>query len=520
MESIVSTFQSFGGRRMNYSPVATDESVLRSFEEVSIDTTDGYYGSPLVSQLRSFSMAKEYLTREYDSYDPADGVVSSTLDLYADGVCSRSDDGESRPYYLQGSSGINRATIEYLFDDCKVGESLWSWVRHICKYGEGFLVMEVNSKGVVKIRIEDDPTRFMYVQVGSVKTIFDTQLVHFVSNDLDGKDVSSSYAEKYGLKKIVVVPVILPSRTSRKGNVSITLQDQSVVDVRHITGSSILDPVLVTLRILRLIEDTILITRIDKSKTSRIYEVEVGNSPEKEVRGLTSKLRSALSNRETLDTVSGDFSKSRVSKLVNEVILPVRDGKGSVTVNELNSEFKIGDMEDLSYFQKKYHAGVKVPRIYLGYEEETPSGFGGDPLSKIDAKFSKASRRISACIEGSLNELKKAYFELKGITDGDDLRVVMFKDKTPEEIEYANSQDTLARAVGSIIDTLTNSDDSLSKSEVTKKVLKRMMPDMYEVVYGKSRSSKKSRNADLIGSRKGSEVTKLFDQEVKSAIDD
>jgi hypothetical protein len=176
---------------------------------------------------------------------------------------------------------------------------------------------------------------------------------------------------------------------------------------------------------------------------------------------------------------------------MTEVILPTRDGKGSVSVEEFNTEFKIGDMGDLDYFQKKYHAGVKVPRIYLGYEEETPSGFGGDPLSKIDAKFSKASRRISSAIEGSLNELKNAYFELKGITDAGDLKVVLYKDKTPEEIEYANSQDTLARAVGSVIDTLTNADDTLNKGEVARKVLKRMMPDLYEVVYGVDPSKKK-----------------------------
>jgi hypothetical protein len=347
----------------------------------------------------------------------------------------------------------------------------------------------------------------MYVQVGSIKAIFDTQLLHFVSNDIDGKDVSKAYAEKCGTSRVVVVPVILPSRTSRYNTISITLQDQSTVDVRHITGSSILDPVLITLRILRLIEDTILLTRIDKSKTSRIYQVEVGSTAgDKEVKGLVNKLRSALANRETLDTVSGDFSKSKVSNLMTEVILPTRDGKGSVSVQEFNTEFKIGDMADLDYFQKKYHAGVKVPRIYLGYEEETPSGFGGDPLSKIDAKFSKASRRISAAIEGSLNELKNAYFELKGITDAEDLKVVLYKDKTPEEIEYANSQDTLARAVGSVIDTITNADDTLTKSEVARSVLKRMMPDLYEIVYGSKNGSRKvsKRSRDLIPSDDGS----------------
>lgn len=476
--SIVNTF---GGKRINNATNASEETIDKIINDINVASIHTSVGAPLIAQLRTLYTTRDIMMREYDYLDPSDGVVSSCLDQYADAAISQVSTGDTHPYDILGGSAKAKRAFLSIMDQSKVDKELWVWARHLCKYGESFWIMKKLSNNDVLVEIEADVNRYTYVKVGENQRVFDNEYCMF-TDDPDDAEVAKKYAETMKCEFYKVIPVMLPSLISRTTKTELRLSDNSILSVELLSGASILDPILVTTRIIRLIEDAILMTRLDKSKTSRIYQVEVGSTTDdKGARDVVNKLRSALSRKEGIDTVTKDFTKSRVSSMVNEIILPVRDGIGAVTVDEFNTEFRTGDMDDLDYFRSKFYAGIKISKAYLGFEEEVPSGFGSDPLKKIDARFGKAVRRVVSTLEDGLNEVKDVLSDLK-VLNANGMKIVILKDKTLEELEYANNQSTLADALKSTLESF-DYDETLNKKLIFRTVLERMNPDLYRLIY-------------------------------------
>lgn len=497
IESAYGYLQGFGSaKNLNYKNVEKSEvdALIKSMavdQSVAVTDTTGR----VVSQLRTFYTSKDALIEEYNSLDPSDPVISSCLDQYADACIimpATKEDGE--PYDILGDQDKEIKTIENLFRDQKIPANLWQWVRHLCKYGELFIINKVpkGGKGRYIIEIETDPKRFSCIQVQDQICILDNYEASFVDKDEKGNDVSKLYAEKIGCDKVKIVHVALPSRTEACKVIDLVISYDKILKVRDKSGSSILDPVLIITRIIKLIEDMLLISRLDKSQMTRIYSMEVGKADEKKVKQMINNFRSLISSRQVLNTLSNNYSAGKSAKILNEIIVPTREGVGAISVEDISSDFRVGDLGDLSYFQNKFYAGIKIPKVYLGYEEDAPSGFGEDPLTKIDARFAKAVRRITASMEDGLNRVIKSYYSLTNNKSAEipNITVMMYRDRTKDELEMAQNNETVARSVGEIINTL-KMDTRLDSDKVTEAIFKEMLPLISSLVYNEKGGVKK-----------------------------
>lgn len=500
LEHTLGYFQGFGSLRNRKYDLVSQNEVNAAISSLAVDQMSSVSGeatSRLISQMRTFYTTKDALINEYDSLDPSDPVVSSCLDQYAD-ACIILDankiDGE--PYTLQGSSEKDVSAIREIFIDQKLPSMLWQWSRHLCKYGELFIVCKYIKvkKGEVKFKVdmEVDPKRYSSVQIKDTTCILDNYLSAFVDTDIDGNDVSSKYAELMECEKIKVIHIALPSRTEACKDIDLVINSTKIMRVRDKSGSSILDPVLIITRIIKLIEDMLLICRMDKSQMTRIYSIEVGKSDEKKVKLMLNNFKSLIGNRQALSTISNNYSANKSTKILNEIIVPTRDGVGAVSIEDVSSEFKVGDLGDLSYFQNKFYAGIKIPKVYLGYEEEAPSGFGEDPLTKIDARFAKAVRRISGSLEDGLNRVIKCYFSMINNKSAEAPSVILTlnRDRTKDELEVATNNENIARSVESVINTL-RLDTRLDSDKVVEAVFKEMLPGISSIVYNRTGGVKK-----------------------------
>jgi hypothetical protein len=84
---------------------------------------------------------------------------------------------------------------------------------------------------------------------------------------------------------------------------------------------------------------------------------------------------------------SGVFVKNSFDE---DFFLAVRDGKESTRVDVLNGP-AYQQVEDVQYFLAKLYAALKVPKAYLGYEENLPSRA---TLSQEDVRFCKSILRV------------------------------------------------------------------------------------------------------------------------------
>lgn len=500
----ITSASTFGSKRNQNIDYAGSESIDKIFDEMTA-TNLGYDGDSgaVVNNLRSFFTTRDYLIKEYDNLDPSDSIISAALDQYADSVINitTTDEEGNRPYKYVSGSESDRDIIEEVFTTSKVNKDLWVWARHLCKYGEAFLVIN-KIDGVLSIKLEINSRKYMKIRLNNKTAIFDTEHLCFVDTDPSNLEeepgeARKKYATLMKVEDIRVIHLNLSSRTDACKKIEIKLNSLKVIEVEHLCGTSILDPVLVVTRILRLIEDTLMMTRIEKSKITRLYEIEVGNMDDKSAKKLVDTLRKLMSGREALSTVSKNYEKSSVSKILNEIIVPVKNGVGSVKIEDVNSVFDAGDMKDLDYFQIKLYAGLKIPKVYLGYEEDTPSSLGGNPLTKVESRYGKSVRRITSAVEEGLNSLVVAIFDMKDSGDlrelenkpkkkakkKEEVEIQLYMDMSDEELSRAQNLEILARSAETLIGVITNNDEKIDKSVVTRTILKDLLPETYRKVY-------------------------------------
>ena len=201
LENISRVMNRFGSKKiMNYE-LADDSNIDSLVDSLNAGTNVMGDHTGVVSQMRRFYQSREVLILEYDSLDPGD-VISSALDQYADSVVSQTaSSGELEPYEFVTGSTKSVNVIKKFLKTNKVDIELWSWARHLIKYGEMFLLYKFYDDGTQEVMLEKDPNRYIKVRMNNVECIFDTEFASFVDRDTEGnEDVRKDYAERLKLK--------------------------------------------------------------------------------------------------------------------------------------------------------------------------------------------------------------------------------------------------------------------------------------------------------------------------------
>ena len=87
------------------------------------------------------------------------------------------------------------------------------------------------------------------------------------------------------------------------------------------------------------------------------------------------------------------------------VYVPTREGKGEITVSPVTQDVNIKDIVDIEYFRNKLFAALKIPKAYLGQEQDLPGGIGDSSLTRLDIRYSRTIKRIKSIISQGIKEL-------------------------------------------------------------------------------------------------------------------
>ena len=100
-----------------------------------------------------------------------------------------------------------------------------------------------------------------------------------------------------------------------------------------------------------------------------------------------------------------------------DYFLPVRGGDTGTRIDTLAGGQNTSAIEDVEYIQKKLFAALKVPKAYLGYDEEVGAKA---TLAQEDIRFSRSIQRIQMTILSELNKLAMIHLYCHGF-DGEEL---------------------------------------------------------------------------------------------------
>jgi hypothetical protein len=167
---------------------------------------------------------------------------------------------------------------------------------------------------------------------------------------------------------------------------------------------------------LSLMEDAMLIHRIMRAPEKRVFKIDIGNIPPTEVDNYMQRIINKMKKVPFVDKNSGDYNlKYNMQNLTEDFFLPVRGGDSGTSIENL-AGLDYAAIDDIEYLKSKLFAALKIPKAYLGYDENVN---GKATLAAEDVRFARTIERIQRTVVSELSKIAIVHLYAQGITDSE-----------------------------------------------------------------------------------------------------
>ena len=375
-------------------------SLIDRFNRVYTNSPTSLYGQ---QQNFNYQTLRPYLYSEYDAMD-TDAIVASALDILADESTLKNDMGEVM-HIKSSDENIQQILYNLFYDILNIEFNLWPWIRNMCKYGDFFLKLEIAEKfgvyGVIPYtannieRLEGDPEN-----PAAIRYRFDP-------DGVTGAD--SGYFS-------------VPNQSQAQAN-SIIFDNYEMAHFRLLTdmnflpyGRSYIEPARKLFKQYVLMEDAMLIHRIVRAPEKRIYYMNVGSIPPNEVDAFMEKTITKLKRTPYMDEKTGEYNlKYNMQNMLEDFYIPIRGNDSTTKIDNL-AGLQWDGIADVEYLRDKLFAALKVPKAFMGYDENTD---GKATLAAQDIRFARTVERIQRIFTSELYKIALIHLYTQGYRDGD-----------------------------------------------------------------------------------------------------
>ena len=339
---------------------------------------------------------------QYDNMD-IDVEVNMALDTITDS-CTQLDSESRLPFEFEWQEGVTSEDTEILKEMLrqwsainKFDKTLWRAFRSVLKYGDQFFVRDPDSYKLFWV----DPSKVDSVVVDEAKG---KEPYEYIIRDLDanlqtlvatgnlkrpadqrGYSSGPLASGQAGGASYGTAPQQTGSRwtSAQKGGPGGTAGLAYNVDANNVVhislsegmdnvwpfGISILENVFKTFKQKELIEDAIIIYRVQRAPERRIFYVDVGRMPTHRAMAYLERVKNEIHQKRIPSRTGGqnniiDATYNPMSMLEDYFFAQNSDGKGS-KVETLPGGDNLGEIDDLKYFNHKLRTGLRVPRSYM-----------------------------------------------------------------------------------------------------------------------------------------------------------
>jgi hypothetical protein len=384
---------------------------------------------------------------QYDTMD-MDSEVNAALDILAE-FCTQKDKENSTPFqtFYRGNPTSTEVKL--------IKESLQKWakqqqfetrifriVRNAFKYGDVFFIRDPETK------------KWLFVDAAKVTKI--------IVNESEGK-IPEQYVVRdinFNFKNLIAVTPhgttnTSPSGTSTSysggsqgrgmvGNVSqppgtrfgnqtneVTVDAKNVVhislseglDANYPFGNSLLESVFKVYKQKELLEDAIIIYRVQRAPERRIFYIDVGNMPAHMAMSFVERVKNEIQQRRIPSSTGGgnsviDASYNPLSASEDYFFPQTAEGRGS-KVDTLAGGTNLGEITDLRFFTNKLFRALRIPAAYLptGIEEASNTVADGKVGTAYiqELRFNKYCERLQNSIVQTFDLEFKLWMESNGV---------------------------------------------------------------------------------------------------------
>lgn len=168
-------------------------------------------------------------------------------------------------------------------------------------------------------------------------------------------------------------------------------------------------------RMLSMMEDMMLIYRLDRSIERRVFKINVGAIDEADVQAYVQEIANNFKRKPIIDPLTGqiDLRKSFMN-VTEDFFIPTRDDNAANPIETLQGAQNLTAMDDIKFVQNKVLTALRVPKSFLNFEENTGDGKN---LSLLDVRFTRTVNRIQQCLLMELNKIAIIHLYLNGFQD-------------------------------------------------------------------------------------------------------
>ena len=316
-----------------------------------------------------------------------DPIISSVMDIYADESTVKDEFGQILSIRSKNQQ-IQDILHNLFYDVLNVEFNLWPWVRNMAKYGDFFLFLDIDEKyGIVNV-----------IPLSVYETI-----------RIEGTDPGNPFSVKFKVEND-----FLALGKKEFDNYEIAhfrlLSDTNFLPY----GKSMVEGGRRVWKQLQLMEDAMLIHRIMRAPDKRKVLVDIGNIPPAEIDTHMQRIIDRMKKVPLVDQATGDYNlRYNMMNITEDFYLPVR-GKDSGTDIQNLPGLQFNAIEDIEYLRNKLMAAFKVPKSFLGYEEDNS---GKASLAAQDVRFARTIERIQRIMVSELTKIAIIHLYVQGFTD-------------------------------------------------------------------------------------------------------
>jgi hypothetical protein len=349
---------------------------------------------------------------QYDTMD-MDSEVNAALDILAE-FCTQKDKENTTPFHTHFRGNPTSTEVKLLKDALQKWTKMQQFetrifriIRNTFKYGDCFFVRDpetkkwlfVDAAKVSKIIVNESEGKIpeQYV-IRDINFNFKEMIAVTPHGTMNTQPSgTSSYTSGGGFGRGMVGTAAQPPGT-RFGNQTneVTIDAKNVIhislseglDNNYPFGNSLLESVFKVYKQKELLEDAIIIYRIQRAPERRIFYVDVGNMPAHMAMAFVERVKNEIQQRRIPSATGGgqnviDSSYNPLSMNEDYFFPQTAEGRGS-KVDTLPGGTNLGEITDLRYFTNKLFRALRIPASYL------PTSIDENPNTVADGKVGTA----------------------------------------------------------------------------------------------------------------------------------
>ena len=386
---------------------------------------------------------------QYDTMD-SDSEVNAALDILAE-FCSQvnADNGTPfRVFFKEAATATEVKIIKKFMQQWtklnKFDKRIFKVVRNVFKYGDAFFIrdpetqtwMFVDSQKVDRIVVNESegkqPEQYVIRDFNPNLEALSTTAISPSNITGGGGAYSSGQGSAGGARGMTgSFPTnITGNRFSRQEN-------QYNIDAKHVIhislsegldnnfpfGTSLLESIFKVYKQKELLEDAIIIYRIQLAPERRIFYIDVGNMPSHLAMSFVERVKNEVNQRRIPSATGGgqsvvDSGYNPLSINEDYFFPQTAEGRGS-KVETLPGGTNLGEIDDLKYFTNKLFRALRIPSSYLPTgSDDGGSNFNDGRVGTAyiqELRFNKYCERLQSLMNDIFDTEFKLYLSNKGI---------------------------------------------------------------------------------------------------------